>query len=168
MAVFAGLVLIAVSLSVTGCELDDEEYEESFEPNPMLEGEWRTEWDGYIINLGATTLEYVDGGYGVGFDGTIVKVVNFNSVRTAGIIFIKYGNKPVDYSTGVPPEGDYIGIYFKDLTSATGQFASPVEEYDSDTYLTPAKATQAEAEQTFTEGKAGDYVLSWVTYEKQQ
>ncbi|MCL1836452.1 MAG: hypothetical protein FWG46_02765 [Treponema sp.] len=163
--VFALFCLFTVIL-FTGCDLDDD-FEINHELNPMLEGTWKTQWDGYIIDLNANTLEYDDGGWDLDFKGTIVGVVNFNSENTAGIIFIQYSKKPTDYDTGLPPDGDYVGIYFKELTGTAGQFAPPVEEYDPGEYRTPAKATLEEAKEIFTAGTMGDFVLYWATYEKQ-
>ena len=132
-----------------------------------LGGEWRAEHDGYIINISGNLLEYNDGGWGSGFDGTILEIRKFNRSGTVGIIFIEYNNKPVDFTTGVEPAGNFIGIYFRNLTAATGQFASPIEEFESDQFRTPAKVTLAEAKRTFTQGNTGNYVSYWGSYERQ-
>jgi hypothetical protein len=60
--------------------------------------------------------------------------------------------------------GDYIGVYFKDLTNTSAQIANPVDHV---TYLTPAKVTLTEAKATFTADKMQDFVSQWATYQKQ-
>jgi hypothetical protein len=123
-----------------------------------LNGSWISEFDdGYIINLSASTLKYDDGGYGTGYDGTIVEIVKFNNSGTAGVILIKYINKPFYFATEDQPAGDYIGIYFRKLTSKQGEFSTPYTEEDP----IPAKTSFEEAKTSFTEDKTGDYISFW-------
>ena len=160
-SVFALFFMSAVLF--IGCPTEEEE-----DSNPSLHGRWTASYgDAYIINLNSQTLEYDDGGWGTGFEGDILKIAKFDSKGTAGIIFIEYTAKPVDYDTAIEPAGDYIGIYFRNLTRATGQFAPPIEEYEAGKYKTPAKASLAETEASFNLDNMGNFVSFWVTYEKQ-
>jgi hypothetical protein len=113
--------------------------------------------DGYIININAGTLKYADGGFGTGYDGTIEEIVKFNNSGTAGVILIKYINKPFYFDTEDQPAGNYIGIYFRRLTSSQGEFSTPYTEEDP----IPAKAGLEEAKASFTEDKTGDYISFW-------
>ena len=81
-------LVLSVSILFAACSLDDDDDEVS------LDGTWVSDFgDGYIINLSTQTLEY-DDGFGGGFDGTIKEIITFNSSGTAGVIFIKFVNKP--------------------------------------------------------------------------
>ena len=161
-------IFVVFALVFSGCDT---------EPNgdpPSLHGTW-ADFDSFIININDGTLEYDDGGdFGMGYTGTILKVTRFNSEGTAGVILIKYDsdNKPSDFDWSDPENpipiaipGDYIGIFFRNLTNTTGQFANPINEH----MLTPAKSSLVEAEETFTLDSMNDFV-SWVhaaTYTKQ-
>jgi hypothetical protein len=138
------------------------------EPNddpPSLHGTW-ADFDSFIININDGTFEYDDGGdFGMSYTGTILKVTRFNSEGTSGVILIRYDsdNKPTDFGEDDPVAGDYIGIFFRNLTDTTGQFANPVDE----DFKTPAKSSLTEAETTFTLDKMGDFVSMWATYVRQ-
>jgi hypothetical protein len=155
-------LLLLLAFMFTGCSDNPNDND-----SVTLNGTWVSDFgDGYTININAETLEYDDGGYGIGFDGTILKINKFDNAGTAGIIFIEYVDKPIDFSTGTEPAGDFIGIYFRNLTSTTVQFASPVEEYEPEKYRTPAKNSLEEAENSFTVDSANNYVSFWGTYSK--
>jgi hypothetical protein len=133
-----------------------------------LDGVWLSNYgDGFIIDLIDNTLAYDFGGGFIGYSGAIKEIIYFGGVKTAGVIFIEYTIKPVDYDTGTEPAGDFIGIYFRKLTGSTGEFASPVGTDGEGNYITPAKTSLEEAKTSFTEETAGDDVLYWVTYVKQ-
>ena len=132
-----------------------------------LAGTWVSTYDdAWTINLTENTLEYDDGGgYGLSFSGNIREIRKFKKDGTIGIIFIEYTGKPTDYATGAPPKGDFTGIYFRELTAATGQFASPVENKSGLT-ITAARDTLAAAKKAFTGDKMGNFVTAPATYTK--
>jgi len=149
---------------VTGCLKEPEP--DPVDPGLSLNGNWHSEYDAYIVNLINNTFEYDDGGWDFGFTGNIHEIVKFNNAGSAGIVFIEYTIKPIDWDTGIPPEGDFIGIYFRNLTTTTVEFAVPAENVSGD-YITPAKTSLANAKAAFTEGTTGDYISYWGVYVKQ-
>jgi len=169
---FTSIVVLVVAL--TGCQL-----EENISYDGMwLGGTWSNEigGDSFIVDLETLQFEYDDGGWGMGYSGKIRGITTFNTNGTAGVIFIRYSEtgKPTDWDWSdfdnpipIPIEGDYIGIYFRNLTNTTGQFAVPAEEYEDGKFRTPAKATLTEARAAFIEGVMSDYVSFWVTYTKE-
>jgi len=166
-------LVVMVIIFLLGCQLgDDPDFDgiwldKTWVDGSWLNGTWSTEYDSYSINTQNLILEYDDGGWGMGFTGNIVGIMLFNTSGTAGIVFIEYTAKPVDYSTEMEPDGDFIGIYFRNLSDTSGQFASPAEEYEKDKFRTPAKATLEEAKAAFTEDLLGDYISFWATYTKE-
>jgi hypothetical protein len=160
-------LFIVFTLLFVGCSLDGkpaaQQQEETI--SVTLDGTWMSDFgDGFVVKLNAETFEYDDGGgFGAGYDGTIEEIVRFNNRGTAGVIFIKYVNKPIRWDTEEEPEGDYIGIYFRNLTTTQGSFAVPFTEEDP----IPAKASLEEAKNSFTEDKVGDYISYWAVYIKQ-
>ncbi|MDR2964536.1 MAG: hypothetical protein LBU88_02045 [Treponema sp.] len=160
--IIVALVMLFAFLFMGCPPPDDEDY------YPSLDGTWKESYgDAYIINLSAETLEYDDGSEGMfesSYKGDIKEIIFFNNNRTAGIIFIKYTNKPKDFSTEEPPEGDYIGVYFRNLTGTQGDFSTP-SDYPADPI--PATNTMQEAKVKFTEDTAGTYAAYWPTYIKQ-
>ena len=154
--IFFVFVIVA---ALTGCS-------EPVEDPVSLNGSWASEFDEYIIDLDGETLEY-DGGYGFYYSGNILDINYFDTSRTAGIIFIEYKTKPIDFDTGKEPDGDYIGIYFRYLTSTAGAFASPAEIDKDGKYVTPAKESLEEAKKSFTKDNVGDYVSFWSVCRKQ-
>jgi len=157
---FFKLVLIILIIFIAaGCMEPDEVGD--------LNGTWSTFYDSYMICLENNLLVYDDGGWGTEYSGTILDVIEFNDNKSSGIIFIKYINKPTDFSTETQPAGDYIGIYFRNLTFNIVELSTPTEEYASELFRTPAKATLEEAKLTFTVDTVGDYISYWGTYIKQ-
>jgi hypothetical protein len=132
----------------------------------MINGAWKDNSGGdiYIINLSSKTLEYDDGGWDMGYKGNIKEIVYFNNKGTAGIIFIEYTKKPIDYGTGLPPGGNFIGIYFRNLTSKQGDFTTP-SNYPTEPI--PATSTLQEAKNKFTEDTMGTYTAFWSVCVKQ-
>jgi len=141
-------------------------------PWPYLYGEWATEFDSYIINTVTGRLEYDDGGWGMGFSGEIQGMLLFTRASTSGVIFIRYSEdgRPTDWDwsdpenpIAIPIDGDYIGVFFRNLTDTSGQFANPVDA----NFRTPAQQTLAAARLAFTVDTMGDYVSFWATYTRQ-
>jgi len=161
------IFLIAMfAFLLIGCPNDNVSYDELWTAENSkftLAGTWKTEYDGYIINLSESSLEYDDGGWGTGYIGTIEEIRKFNNDGTVGVILIKYTEKPIDFNTGKPPTGYYIGIYFRNLTSAQGDFTTASASDD----LIPAKTTLQVAKNTFTEGSMGKYTAFWSTCTKE-
>jgi hypothetical protein len=154
-------IFLITMLAAAGCTLDNDN-----SGKISLDGIWLSDYgDGFIIDLIDNTLAYDFGGGYIGYSGNIKEIKNFNSSGTAGIIFIEYTIKPVDYNTSEEPAGNFIGIYFRNLTAASGQFASP--SGPAPDYITPAQVSLTEAKSSFTEGTMGDYISYWAAYVKQ-
>ncbi|MDR2543783.1 MAG: hypothetical protein LBC80_10105 [Treponema sp.] len=164
-----GFSLVLALMVFTGCTLE----EGTSLGGIWLGGTWSTQYDRFIIDMEELELvnEYYDGdgGWDVAYSGDIIGISMFDPTATAGVIFIFYDQKPIDWDTQAPPAENIIGIYFRNLTSTTGQFASPVEEDDDENIVTPAKASLAEAKAAFTKDEMDDYIrFGWVTYQKQK
>ena len=167
-AIFA---LLLTALVFTGCPM-------SPGPDPWTaEQEWIYEnlhgtWsaanlggDSWVIDAADNnfqTLAY-DMGSGIAFEGRILEVQLFDDDGSVGVILIRYRERPTDWEQSEPVAGDYIGVFFSNLTATTGQFAAPVDE----NWLTPAQTSLAAARRAFTVDTMGDYVGVWATYVRQ-
>jgi len=178
LSVLLPVLLTGMLIVFTGCQMDDDLFEgiwldKSWLDGSRLEGTWESPQggDSFIINMGTLQLEYDDGGWGMDYSGNIQGIMLFNASGTAGVIFIEYSEtgKPTDWDWSdsdnpvpIPVEGDFVGIFFRNLTSTSGQFAAPADK----NFRTPAQTTLEQAKSAFTEDTAGNYVSVWVTYEK--
>ncbi|AEF84253.1 hypothetical protein TREPR_0536 [Treponema primitia ZAS-2] len=129
-AIFLFLVLglVAGALSLTGCDMDGEEFEDGHQLNPGLIGSWANVYDGYEISN--TRLIYNDGGYGLGFSANIVYVYNFS--LAAGAIIVKYDN-PKSITAYTAP-GSYQAVYYRKLESGSVIMGSAYDVATSDKY----------------------------------
>ena len=124
-------------------------------------GEYGTDrWIIAAADLNSQKLSY-DMDADIFFEGIIREVRIFGG--NSGVIFIKYTKKPTDYGAANPVEGDYVGIFFRSLSAASGQFAQPV----NGDYTTPAQPTLDAALDAFTADTMADYVSEWSTYVRQ-
>ena len=131
----------------------------------IMVGKW-VSFDAYIITQvspGVYTLEYDDnwGGapYGFGYKGNIRFVSNYDS--KSGIIIVEYisGQEPSgDYTPGK----DFLGIYYRELSSTSVEFANTAILVFPYGYV--AAATLQEAIGKFTKGQMGNYVGSFPTF----
>ena len=161
---FTSLVFVLVTAFLVGCSTDSED--DTNQPGTMpnaLIGKWVAGFgDSYEIASagGAQTLKYDDGGFGIGYQGSIEFVSNYDS--KSGVIIIKY----TDNANKSKPN-PFHAIYYLNLASATAEINSTwdatSEDYDADT------ATLNEAINKFTRGNMGNYIdLAWsTTYTKQ-
>ena len=163
------LFFVLSSLLLSGCRTEENElYDELWtEENSLytLAGTWATEYDKFIIDLDTQTIEYDDGGWGMGYSGIILEIRKFRENGSAGVILIEYITKPTDYATEAPPEGNFTGIYFKDVSGSTGQFSSPTEIINGKV-VTAARTSAADSKKTFSGDAAGSFVSIWSTYTK--
>ena len=146
---FLGVCLVISTLGFVGCKTSEEE-------EVSLVGYWKSEYgDGFEIK-GDTFTQYDDADKTISFAGTIVKHADFSA---------KYGSitlKITDAGTWGKTSGYYLVVMWKDL-SERGVQQSAASKYPDD--LAPGKATQEEAESTYTE--ANDYFGLFGTYSKQ-
>ena len=150
---FAAVLLIACPM---------EESSESGGGIESLHGKWAAGFGDYFeIHAELKTLYYYDGGnFGSSYRGNIMEVVFFTG--NAGVILIEFTEKPIDFSLMDEPEGDFIGIYFRNLTETSGEFGLAT---DSD-FSIPAKNSLQEAKAAFTEGAMGGYFTVPAVYTK--
>jgi hypothetical protein len=146
---------------------DDRGFIDDHKLNSDLIGIWTSEYgDSYTI-----TGNYLSYGYGgiLDYAGTIRYVSNFTN--SAGVFIIEYDSdkKPAYYEDGhwedaghiIPPNGDFIGIYYKNLKSGVsvsigGAYVDGGAE----------KPTLDEAKNTFTSGNEGSYMGFYGVYTK--
>jgi hypothetical protein len=132
-----------------------------------LVGTWASEYgDSYTIT--ATSVSY-DSGFGEdsSYTGTIRYVDNFTSV--AGVIIIEYTKAPKygiyddnwNQTGSVDAPGNFIGIYYKDLTSSSVSMGQAYKDGGAETTSLEA------AKSTFTVGNAGTYMSSYGAYSKE-
>jgi hypothetical protein len=95
--------------------------EKTGSPNILfLNGLWVSSFgDFYNINTNAETIEYDMGSMpGYGLKADILDVVTtVASDGVSGVIYIYMTERPLDFFTQEPVEGDYTGIYFKGVTA---------------------------------------------------
>jgi len=161
------VLVLFTSFLVLGCKQEPDE-DLGYELDSRLIGTWTSTYeDSYVITN--TRLTY-DNGYGGGYAGTIRAVTTSG---TAGVIIFEYdADKKPEYQNydsswqpvgdPYPPPGDFIGVYYQDLTPGvsvkmgTAYVAGGAEE-----------KTLNAAKKAFTLGKEGDYMGSYGTYSKQ-
>jgi hypothetical protein len=151
-----------------GCSEPDESsfdgiwLESTWVDGTWLDGKWESTFDdSYTIDTRELTLKY-DDGWDSGYSGNISGIMLFNNNGSAGVIIIEYTDKPYYFGTEDQPIGNYIGVYFRNLTKTQGEFTTASTEADR----IPAKATLDEAKKTFTIDTVGNFTLFWGTYEK--
>ena len=166
---FAGLSLVlGAALALAGCSNSNNDVTFAW-----ISGTWNSaQSDGYVITGGH--LSY-------GYSGTISYQGNIQYVEyftpDSGVIIFEYdaNGKPQYYEgydenynpIGNPqdPPGDFIAVYFKNLTASTGQFATA---YDASKPLGCEVGTLAAAKDTFTLQALDSFVSYWGGYTKQQ
>ena len=161
---FASLVFVLLTAFLAGCSTDSEDDTnlQGALPNALI-GKWVAGFgDSYeFASAGAThTLKYDDSGFGMGYQGSIEFVSNYDS--KSGVIIIKYTD-----NTNKNKQNPFHAIYYLNLASVTVELNSTWdathEDYDADT------TTLNEAINKFTRGNMGNYIdLAWsTTYTKQ-
>jgi hypothetical protein len=179
---FAGfgalLLALFVAPLVTGCS------NPSNSDDPTLVGKWVSSYGDYYVITG-TTVIYNDNYEGdMNYVGTIRKITYFNA--TSGVIIIEYtaGNKPKywDYDTSPPyaktgnpadsnnpwpPQGDFLGIYFKNLTSTSIEFANATDITQMGHDTSCEAITLEAAISKFTLDAVDDFVYLFGSYAKQ-
>jgi hypothetical protein len=163
--VFALFVMFCLSATLlfTGCKTDsndDEKY--------SLNGTWVYNSDygseKYIIDTNAKTLEYEGN-----FKGKIHETTYFTS--SSGVIIIEYDvdGKPEywDYSNfpevegPYPPLGDFLGIYFINLSATSVQLANASDATYTDSYYRCEAASLNEAKTKFTADNVDLFIFDW-------
>jgi hypothetical protein len=181
LTVLAALLLFsAAGLFFTACPMeDDDETKEGADLPEKLIGTWKSVWNGGYdtYELSKTRLTYsttYDGGEpSINYAGRVVSISEFTA--TAGVIIIKYDddhknkyysdlNHYGDPAYLIEPPGDYVGIYYEELTVQSVKMGTAV----GPDYGPPEKATLKDAKAAFTEGMKGDYVPMPGTYLYQQ
>jgi hypothetical protein len=168
---------LSTALLFTGCDTDgggsggnnnSGGFVDDHKLNSSLIGTWSSVYgDNYVIVANKITY---DDGYGDGFAGTIQYISNFTS--SAGVIIIKYDadKKPTYYDSFdnygdpdhiVPPKGDFIGIYYKDLKPGASVSMGGAYIYGG-----AEEATLDAAKKAFTAGNTGKYMSHYGTYTK--
>jgi hypothetical protein len=139
--------------------------------NSMLINTWDSDSSSYEIT--ATHVSYLDSDGEISFAGNIKYVSNFS--ETAGVIIIEYdaAYKPTYYDewTENPPgsgtwvpgdelplQGDFIGVYFKELTAGSARIASAYVAGGAE------ESTLADAKAAFTADSEPSYIYSYGSY----
>ena len=155
---FLGVCLLIGALGFVGCDLlgktDETEKPDLGGNISALVGTWDSGSDSYTITT--TTIVYDDGSngeWGFSYKGNICHVSNFNAV--SGVVIIEYTEAPTSGTSG-----NFIGIYYRDLTATTVKLANSYDPEGTET------ATLDTAKAKFTQGNA-DTLVSW-TYVQPQ
>jgi len=165
------ICIAAAVVFVAGCKDEPDE-------KGSLIGTWTSSaGDSYTIGSTAVTYSdpYKDTAHtppwaDASFQGTIRNNPSFEN--ESGVIIIEYVTKPTDGAydanyqltgPGTQPAGNFIAVYWKDLTTSSISLATATNLTD---YSNPATATLGEAETKFTIAKAGDFVGQWGAYSK--
>jgi len=179
------LLVLPVAFLVIGCDSNGLLPDDPNGPFPgewipgawaPLDGTWLGGGQTYTIDMESNppTFNFNGGEFGTGYEnfaGEIQGVMIFTPNGTRGVIFIRYTDKPTDgtwapgetdddpwiFTPGNPPDGDYIGIFFNNRAGNSVQFANPFVFGEG----TPATETLAEARNTFTVDREGDFVFGW-------
>jgi hypothetical protein len=166
--VFAFCVAAAIVVFV-GCKDEPDEKDN-------LIGTWTdaTGGDGYTISAKTLTYNgYADQEhnppyYDTNFEGKIVNDPNLEGKN--GVIIIEYTKKPIDgvwennVCTGpaAPLEGNFIAIYWKNLTAGSVDMAGAI----ATDYSNPATVTLQEAKTKFTIETANIYAIMYGAYSR--
>jgi len=163
------VLFLFASFLVVGCK-EDQGDDFTFELDSRLIGTWTSSYgDGYAIT--STHLTYYSYGDTISYAGTIKYAVSSGS---AGVIIFEYdaNHKPTYYSDfdpdtyepigdPLPLKGNFIGVYYKDLTPGTSvQMGTAYAEGG------PEEPTLDAAVKAFTLDKEGDYMSYYGTYTK--
>jgi preprotein translocase subunit SecG len=160
-------LLVAAALFFAGCPMEDGDDSTEADTLPdKLIGTWADQQGGDSYVLSADRVAY-DNGFGGGYAGTVEYINEFT--EAAGVIIIKYDpDKKNKYYSDVnhygepeyeiAPPGDYIGIYYKELTA---KLVKTGAAYGAEP---PEKATLKEAKASFTEDNEGTYMTWYGTY----
>ncbi len=168
-SVFTLTVLFCLSSALLiGCKMDDDDkFVDDHKLNNKLIGTWAdtNSGDSYIITGDHLTYQF---GTTINYAGTIEYVSNFSD--SAGVIIIKYDaeHRSIYYADdhyGDPDyildlKGDYLGVYFKELTPGSVQIGGVYAAGGAE------EATLNDAKAAFTSGNEGDYMSWYGTYTK--
>ncbi|MDR1324492.1 MAG: hypothetical protein LBK00_00465 [Treponema sp.] len=143
---FLGVCLVIGTLGFVGCDTGNKD-----DPG-ILTGNWSSGTDGYVITN--TTLTYQ--GYkdpthpewsDTNFAGTIENNPDFT--QKSGVIIVKYTGKPTygtynddwtELTGGAEPTGEYMGIYWRDLTASSVALANAYDQAATETETTTLDA----------------------------
>jgi len=147
-----------------------------FQAPAELTGTWAADGSTDSYTIGSTRLSYV-GWDGVGgYSGTIKHISQFTN--NSGVIIIQYdkgheNSYPIyDESwnpTGeyFPLHGDFIGIYYEDLTSTSVNIGTAYDLSSAGVDSGPEQVSLNAAIDTFTEANMGTYFSMRTHYDKQ-
>jgi len=142
------LLLMIFILQFSNCDLN------GTDNSDYPEGSWSSGSDSYEIS--ATILNYDDGSngqWGMSYSGKIHHKSRFND--KAGVLIIEYTEPPAF------AVGNFIGIYYRDLSKDTVKLANPYDPEGTET------STLADALQKFTKANEGKMV-NWSIVQTQK